>query len=114
MENEKRGRGKELQAKPARLAELVAYQEGSIVSRTLVNTKSGTVTLFAFDEGQSLTEHTSPFDAMVIVLDGSSEITISGKSHRVQPGEIILMPAHQPHAVKAVERFKMLLIMIRA
>jgi quercetin dioxygenase-like cupin family protein len=95
------------------LADLVAYQEGSVVSRQLVKRDKGNVTLFAFDAGQGLTEHTSPFDALVQVLDGEAEITISGKPHRVRAGEIILMPAGEPHALRAPARFKMLLTMIR-
>lgn len=95
------------------LADLVAYQEGSVVSRQLVKRDKGNVTLFAFDAGQGLTEHTSPFDALVQVLDGEAEITISGKPHRVRAGEIILMPANEPHGLRAPARFKMLLTMIR-
>jgi quercetin dioxygenase-like cupin family protein len=96
------------------LADLIAYQEGSVVSRTLIDKKVGTITVFAFDEGQGLSEHTAPFDAFVQVVDGAAEITIAGTAHGVRAGEIIIMPANQPHAVKAVRRFKMLLVMIRA
>ncbi|KUK14387.1 MAG: cupin domain-containing protein [Synergistetes bacterium] len=92
---------------------LVNYQEGSIVSRTLIDKKTGTVTLFAFDRGQGLSEHTAPFDAMVIVLEGKAQITIEGKAHLLSGGEMIIMPANKPHAVRAEERFKMLLVMIR-
>jgi len=92
----------------------VAYQEGSVVSKTLVNKKTGTVTLFAFDKGQGLSEHTAPFDAMVHVVDGTAEIVVSGKPHRVSKGEMIIMPGGEPHSLNAVEPFKMLLIMIRA
>lgn len=92
----------------------VTYQEGSIVSRELVRKPMGTVTLFAFDEGQGLSEHTAPFDALVHVLEGEAEIMISGAAHRVTAGELILIPAHQPHAVRAVTPFKMMLSMIRA
>ena len=95
------------------LAELVACQEGSVVSRQLVKRDKGNVTLFAFDAGQGLTEHTSPFDALVQVLDGEAEITISGKPCRVRACEIILMPANEPHGLRAPARFKMLLTMIR-
>lgn len=95
------------------LADLVAYQEGSVVSRQLVKRDKGNVTLFAFDAGQGLTEHTSPFDALVQILDGEAEITISGKPCRVRAGEIILMPAGEPHGLRAPARFKMLLTMIR-
>jgi quercetin dioxygenase-like cupin family protein len=93
--------------------ELVAYQPGAVVSREIVKKKTGSVTLFAFDQGQGLSEHTAPFDALVHVLDGVAEITLGGTSHRVAAGEMILMPANVAHALKAVERFKMMLVMIR-
>jgi quercetin dioxygenase-like cupin family protein len=96
------------------LAALVAYQMGAIVSREIVKQKTGTVTVFAFDEGQGLSEHTAPFDALVNVLDGEVEITISGKPFHVKQGEMIIMPAGEPHALKAAKKFKMLLIMIRS
>ncbi|WP_207799924.1 cupin domain-containing protein [Candidatus Cryosericum hinesii] len=95
-------------------AELVAYQAGSVVSRQLLGKPTGTVTLFAFDAGQGLSEHTAPFDALVQVVEGEVEIMISGKPHHVAGGELILMPAHQPHALKAFTRFKMMLTMIRS
>ncbi len=101
-------------AEAVQLAALASYQEGSIVSRVLVGRQTGTVTLFAFDEGQGLSEHTAPFDALAHVLEGEAEITVSGKPLRTNAGEIVLMPAHQPHALKAVTRFKMLLTMIRS
>jgi quercetin dioxygenase-like cupin family protein len=94
--------------------ELVAYQDGSVVSKTLVDRGKGTITLFSFDAGQGLSEHTAPFDAFVQVVDGEAEITISGVAATVRAGEIIIMPANQPHSVLARERFKMLLVMIRA
>jgi quercetin dioxygenase-like cupin family protein len=94
------------------VATLVEYQTGSIVSRQITKAGSGNVTLFAFDEGQELSEHTAPFDALVHVLEGEAEIKISGKSHALSPGEAIIMPASEPHAVKAVQKFKMLLTMI--
>ncbi|MDD5308545.1 MAG: cupin domain-containing protein [Deltaproteobacteria bacterium] len=93
--------------------ELVAYQAGAVVSRELVKKKTGTVTVFAFDRDQGLSEHTAPFDALVQVLDGVAEITIGGTLHRLGKDELILMPANVPHALKAVERFKMMLVMIR-
>ncbi len=96
------------------LAGLVSYAEGSIVSRTLVESKTGTITLFAFDEGQSLSEHTAPFDALVQVLDGEGEFTVGGKANSVAAGQVLLMPANVPHAVKAQARFKMLLSMLRS
>ena len=94
--------------------DLAAYQDGAVVSRTLIKRAGGTMTLFAFDEGQALSEHTAPFDAIVHVLDGEASITVSGTSVTVKGGQFILLPAHQPHAVAAVTRFKMLLTMIRA
>jgi quercetin dioxygenase-like cupin family protein len=93
--------------------ELVAYQAGAVVSREIVKKKTGTVTVFAFDKDQGLSEHTAPFDALVQVLDGVAEITIGGTPHRVGKDELILMPANVTHALKAVERFKMILVMIR-
>jgi len=104
---------KKIEARPAALAELADYQDGAIVSREVLKKKTGTVTLFAFAAGQGLSEHTAPFDALVQVLDGEAEITIAGKRHRVRAGELILMPANQPHALKAARRFKMLLTMMR-
>lgn len=97
-----------------RLVDLVAYQESSVVSKTLIEKETGTVTLFAFDKGQGLSEHTAPFDAMVCVLDGAAEIVITGKPITVSQGEMLVMPANEPHALKAVERFKMMLTMIRS
>lgn len=96
-----------------KLLELVAYQEGSVVSREIVKKKSGTVTVFSFDAGQGLSEHTAPFDALVQILDGTAEITIGGVPRLAEAGELVLMPAGVPHALKAVGRFKMLLTMIR-
>jgi len=96
------------------LVNLVGYQEASIVSKTLIERETGSVTLFAFDQGQGLSEHTAPFDAMVYVLDGEAEITISGNPIAVRQGEMLVMPAEEPHAVKAITRFKMILTMIRS
>ncbi|MDI6733146.1 MAG: cupin domain-containing protein [Planctomycetota bacterium] len=96
------------------LKRLVDYQNGSIVSKTLINKKTGTVTLFAFDEGQGLSEHVAPFDAMVYVTDGEVDIRISGKSFHLKSGETIIMPANKPHGLKALRKFKMLLIMIKS
>jgi quercetin dioxygenase-like cupin family protein len=101
-------------AQVARIAEFVSYQDGAVVSREIVRQPAGSVTLFAFDEGQGLSEHTAPFDALVQVVEGEVEIMISGKPHHVAGGELILMPAHQPHALKAFTRFKMMLTMIRS
>jgi len=96
------------------LLDMVAYQDAAVVSRTLVDRKAGTVTLFAFGEGQGLSEHTAPFDALVQILDGEAEITIAGAPFRLAAGEIIVMPAGEPHALKAARRFKMMLTMIRS
>jgi quercetin dioxygenase-like cupin family protein len=103
-----------LDVQARKLVDLVDYQAGSVVSRVILKAKTGTVTLFAFDKGQGLSEHTAPFDALVQVLDGEVEITVSGKSHRVRSGEMLVMPANKPHALKATDRFKMLLVMIRS
>ncbi len=95
------------------LADLAAYNEGSVVSRQITKAEAGNVTLFAFDQDQELSEHTAPFDALVHVLDGEAEIRISGKPFRLKSGDAIIMPAGEPHAVRALTRFKMLLTMIR-
>ena len=95
------------------LKDMVAYQTGSVVSRTLIDKSVGTVTVFAFDHGQGLSEHTAPFDALVQVVDGTADITIDGSVHTVREGEMIIMPANKPHALKANPQFKMLLTMIR-
>jgi len=100
--------------KPECLERLVAYAADSIVSKTILDKSAGTLTLFAFDQGQKLSEHTAPYDAVVQVLDGQATVTIGGKEKKVAAGELIIMPANVPHAVAAVEQFKMLLIMIRA
>ena len=99
---------------PSLLMDMVDYKEGSVVSKALIKKKTGTVTLFSFDQGEGLSEHTAPFDAMVYVLDGQVEITISGKPVSLNQGEMIIMPANEPHALKAVERFKMMLTMIKS
>ena len=104
----------EIKGKALKLAELAAYQKGSVVSREVVNKKSGTVSVFAFDKEEGLSEHTAPFDALVYILDGEANIYISGKKHLVKRGELIIMPANKPHSLKAIKRFKMLLIMIRS
>lgn len=96
------------------LKELVNYQPGSVVSREIIRKGTGTVTLFAFDEGQELSEHTAPFDALVYIVNGDAEITISSQVHRVSEGEMLVLPAGQPHALRAVHRFKMMLVMIRS
>ena len=106
--------GQGLLARAVKMAGLAEYQDGSVVSREIIKKNTGTVTVFAFDKGQGLSEHTAPFDALVYILDGEAEITISGKAHRVNSGEMIIMPGNQPHALKALNRFKMALVMIRS
>lgn len=96
------------------LAEMVNYQEGSVVSRQITKAEAGNVTLFAFDKDQGLSEHTAPFDALVHVIEGEAEVTISGTPYQLKTGDAIIMPASEPHALKAVQKFKMLLTMIRA
>lgn len=115
MNHNKRQNGEErLVAHALRLVDLVDYQEGAVVSRTIVDKETGTVTLFAFDEGQRLSEYTTSYDALVYIIDGEAEIIISGKAFHLKDGEMILMPANEPHALKAVKRFKMILTMIRS
>jgi len=115
MDHERRRIGIEkLVAQAVRLIDLVDYQEGSVVSRAIIDRKAGTVTLFAFDDGQGLSEHTAPFNALVYLLEGEAEVVISGKALRLREGEMVIMPADQPHSLKAVKRFKMLLMMIRS
>ncbi len=106
--------GKVLTGATMSLSGLIDYQDGSVVSREVLRKQTGTVTVFAFDEGQGLSEHTAPFDAMVCVLDGEVEVMIAGKPHVVKTGDMIIMPANQPHALKALTRFKMMLVMIRS
>lgn len=108
------GKQESLEGRAAPIVGLVEYQAGSVVSRTIIKKASGTVTLFAFDKGQSLSEHTTPYAALVQVLDGLAEFAIDGKPHSVAAGEAIILPANVPHAVQAAARFKMLLTMIRS
>jgi len=103
----------DIKGKTHKTPELVAFQSGAVVSRTLVQKETGTLTLFAFDAGQSLSEHTAPFDAVVVGVDGEADVTISGKPFRVGKDDLLLMPANEPHGLKAVTPFKMMLIMIR-
>ncbi|MCK9151161.1 cupin domain-containing protein [Methanobacterium alcaliphilum] len=104
----------DLKSKALDIADLIAYQEGSVVSREIIRKETGTVTIFAFDKGEGLSEHSAPFDALVQIIDGEAIITISGKEKHVKQGEMIIMPAHEPHALHAVEKYKMLLTMIRS
>tara|TARA_B100000315_G_C14490165_1_gene547211 strand:+ start:249 stop:572 length:324 start_codon:yes stop_codon:yes gene_type:complete len=103
-----------IKAKVLNLAELIAYQEGSVVSRTIIKKDTGTVTVFAFDQDQSLSEHTAPFDAMVHIIEGQADVSIGQEHFNVGAGEIIILPANQPHSVGAKEKFKMALVMIRS
>ncbi len=104
----------DVSGKAMEVAGLIDYQAGAVVSKTILKKETGNVTLFAFDKGQGLSEHTAPFDALVNIVDGEAEIAISGETHKVKSGEMIIMPANKPHALKATERFKMLLVMIRS
>jgi len=115
MEKEEEKKSPEqLVAGVSRLVDLVAYQRGSVVSRTIIDKKTGTVTLFSFDEGQGLSEHTAPFDALALNLEGEADISIAGTAHHLSAGQLLKLPAGQPHAVKATTPFKMLLVMIKA
>ncbi len=100
--------------RPIPSVELLQYQPGSVVSRTLIKKATGTVTAFAFDAAEELSEHTAPFDALLLMMDGEAEIGISGVQHRLKVGDVIMLPAQKPHAVKAITQFKMILVMIRA
>jgi len=99
--------------KAGNLVSLVDYQDGSVVSKEIIKKGNGSLTLFAFDKGQGLSEHSAPFDALVYILDGQAEIYIAGKMHLLKTGQVIIMPANRPHALKAIERFKMLLAMVK-
>ena len=103
----------DLAGKVVRLVDLLDYQEGAVVSRAIIDKPAGTVTLFAFDEGQGLSEHTAPFDALVYVVEGEVAITVSGEESLVRAGEMLIMPADEPHALRAVQRLKMMLVMVR-
>ena len=103
-----------LHSQAIQLADFIQYQAGSVVSKEIIRKDKGTVTLFGFDQGQGLSEHTAPFDALVYILDGEAKITIAGKPAEVKAGEMIIMPANEPHALHADKKFKMLLVMIRS
>jgi quercetin dioxygenase-like cupin family protein len=113
-DREQRADAGELRGRAAKVVDLIAYQDGCVVSRQIVNSPTGSVTLFAFDAGQDLSEHTTPYDALLQVLDGKALITIEGKRHDLSAGDMIVLPANRPHAVYASTRFKMLLTMIRS
>ena len=104
----------DMKGKAVKLKGLVEYQKGSVVSRTVIDKKTGTVTLFAFDEGEGLSEHTAPYDAMVVDLEGIVDMKIAGASNHLEEGDVIIMPANKPHALKALTKFKMMLVMIKA
>ena len=112
--NEEQRVAKCLTGTAAKLNDLIGYQGDAVVSRTIIDKKTGTVTLFSFDAGQGLSEHTAPFDALVYICDGEAEVTISGKSNRLKEGEMVLMPANEPHALRAIKKFKMMLVMIKS
>ncbi len=96
------------------ISDLVNYQDGSVVSREIIRKSTGTVTIFAFDKGQGLSEHTAPFDALITILDGEAEVTIAGQAYRMEQGQMVILPANKTHALKALSKFKMLLVMIRS
>jgi quercetin dioxygenase-like cupin family protein len=110
MSEEKRA---ELRGRVFRLKDLVAYQDGTVASRMIVNKPVGSITLFAFDEDEGLSEHTAPYDAVVTILDGECEVWVAGETHRMKEGDTIIFPANVPHALSAITRFKMSLTMIR-
>lgn len=113
-DSERKGTDQKLIATPFSYGDLVGYQEGSVVSRTIINKNEGTVTIFAFDEGQRLSTHSAPFDALAEIIDGIGIFTIEGAAHEVTAGRQIILPANKPHAVAGIGRFKMVLVMIRA
>ena len=113
MESLSKQHSKDLKGKAFDVVALLDYQNDAVVSREIIKKDTGTITLFAFDKGQGLSEHTAPFDALVYIIDGVAKIIISGKSNKVKMGEMIIMPANKPHALKAIKRFKMLLVMIK-
>ena len=103
----------DLHSKVLRLKDLVSYQDGTVASRMIVNKKAGTITIFSFDETEGLSEHTAPYDAVVTILDGRCEVWIAGETFELGEGDAIIMPANKPHALSAITKFKMVLIMIR-
>jgi quercetin dioxygenase-like cupin family protein len=114
MANEKLENEESILAKASNLEDLIEYQNASVVSKTIIGKKTGTVTLFAFDKGQGLSEHTAPYDAIVYMVDGEAEVTIAGKEFVVKNGEMIILPANKPHSMQAITQFKMLLVMIKS
>ena len=114
MPNKEQPDSENLLAQAVDMVGLIGYQKGSVVSRTIMSKETGTVTLFSFDDGQGLSEHTAPYDALVYILDGEAKVTISGNDIAVKKGEMVIMPANKPHALKALGQYKMLLIMIKS
>ncbi len=110
---ERQEKRENLYSKVLRLPDLVSYQDGTVASRMLINKKAGSVTIFSFDEGEGLSEHTAPYDAVVTILDGECEVWVEGKTFQVRTGDTIILPANKPHALSAVTKFKMTLTMIR-
>lgn len=104
----------DIKAKSLKINDLIDYQKNSVVSREIIKKDTGTITIFAFDKGEGLSEHSAPFDAMVQIIEGKAEITISGKSNILEKGDMIIMPANDPHALKALEQYKMILTMIKS
>lgn len=104
---------KKLSSEASKLTDLINYQDNSVVSREILKGENGNVTVFAFDEGEGLSEHTAPFDALINAIEGEAEIMLSGKAHILKEGEVIILPANEPHSVKAVKKFKMMLVMIK-
>jgi quercetin dioxygenase-like cupin family protein len=113
MDNKYIKNNEDIKEKVYELADLVSYQSKAVVSRTIISKKTGTVTVFSFDESEGLSEHVVPFDALVCILDGEAEITIAGKPFRLVKGQMIIMPANKPHSLKAIKKFKMMLVMIK-
>jgi len=114
QDGEEQGDARKLTGVAVTLTDLLDYQDDAVVSRTIIDKKTGTLALFSFDEGQGLSEHTAPFDALVYILDGEAEVTISGNSLQLEEGEAVVMPANEPHALRATKKFKMMLVMIRS
>ncbi len=104
----------EVATEPSTFVDMVGYQKGSVVSRTIINKKSGTVTLFAFDKGEGLSEHTSPFEALLYVIDGEAQVKVAAYSFVLQAGQMVIMPANKPHSLRGIQKFKMLLVMVRS
>jgi quercetin dioxygenase-like cupin family protein len=114
LKSEKTRFSKSELSQPVRLVDLINYQEGAVVSRTILDKKSGTITLFAFDKNEGLSEHTAPYEVLIQLLDGEAEVIIASKPSVLKTGELVVLPANSPHALRATERFKMLLVMIRS